>query len=453
MKIFAYLQGDRRRIGVLDGSVLRDLSAAMEAAGVVDSEHDLLRNDFYRPQRLAAFLKRFRRFATKIEGAVVYGPPVIPGKILAIGRNFAEHARELGNPVEDEMIFFAKLPNTVTAHGEPIVIPRHCTRADHEAELAIVMARDGKNIPAQKAFSYVAGYTCLNDVTARDEQGADKARKRPWTRSKNYDSFCPIGPWFVPMDDIVDPYHLSIVCRVNGETRQSGSTQHWIHDIPAMIAYISRHTTLRAGDILATGTPAGVSTLKPGDVVEVEIDQIGVLKNPVVLEAAPAVFDKSTALASLEARLREAVATARDGGEAFERAVALLDELPHFHWTGVYRVEPDGSLGLGPFRGRATAHRRIEPGRGLCGRAIALDRTVVVDDVTVDPEYLACSIETRSEIVVPVRAHGKPVAEIDIDSDRQGAFDAQDRQFLERVSNMLGDFLETSQLPRMWDER
>ncbi|MFN0206991.1 MAG: fumarylacetoacetate hydrolase family protein [Planctomycetota bacterium] len=453
MKIFAFRQGDRRRLGVLDGATPRDLSAALEAAGIVDSEHELLRNDFFRPQRLTAFLKRFRRFATKLEGELQFAPPVIPGKVLAIGRNFAEHVKELGNVVEEDMLFFSKLPNTVVAHGDPIMIPRHSTRVDHEAELAIIIARDGKHIPAAKAFSYVAGYSCLNDITARDEQGHDKAKKRPWTRSKNYDSFCPLGPYFVPMDRVINPNNISIVCRVNGTIRQSGNTAHWLHRIPQMIEYISRHITLRAGDVIATGTPAGVSALMPGDVVEVEIDGIGLLRNPVILESAEPAFDKIESLRKVKLQIAHAIQTARDGGEAFDRTVALLDTLPHFHWTGIYRVEPDGTLGLGPFRGKATEHTKIPVGRGVCGRAIASDATVVVDDVTTDPDYLACSIETRSEIVVPIRVNGKPVAELDLDSDTPSAFDTNDRAFLESVAQLLGSFLEQAKLPYMWDER
>ncbi|MBI3820018.1 MAG: fumarylacetoacetate hydrolase family protein [Planctomycetes bacterium] len=453
MKFFAFRQGDRRRLGYFDGSAPRDLSSALDAAGVVESEHDLLRNDFFRPQRITAFLKRFKRFAPKIDGEIVYLPPVLPNKVLAVGRNFAEHARELGNPVEEELLFFAKLTESISAHGAPIVVPRHLDRVDHEAELAIIISRDGKDIAPAKAFSHVAGYTCLVDVTAREEQGADKARKRPWTRSKSYDSFCPIGPVWVPMDDITNPQSLQIVCRVNGEVKQSGNTADWVHSIPKMISYISRHTTLRAGDVIATGTPPGVGPLKPGDAVEVEIDKIGILKNPVVWKEEPAPYDKQTALAELFPRIEAAIATSRDGGEAFERTIALIDTLQHCHWSGIYRVEPDGSLQLGPFRGKATEHVKIAPGKGICGRAIVNKESVLVDDVTKDPAYLACSIETRSEIVVPIFSAGMAVAEIDIDSDQPAAFDRRDREFFESVAKLLGDYLEKTHLPRMWDDR
>lgn len=453
MKIFAFKNGGRRRLGVVDGNTPRDLSAAIESAGIVDNQYELLKRDFFRPQQMVPFLKRWRRYATRLEGEIHFLPPVEPGAVIAIGRNFAEHVRELGNSIEEEILFFSKLPSSVTGHGAPIIIPRHMPRVDHEAELGIVIARDGHHIPPQKAFSYIAGYTCLNDVTAREEQGADKARKRPWTRSKGYDSFCPIGPYLVSMDDIVDPNQLRIVCRVNGEVRQSGMTSGWIHKIPAMIHYISRHTTLRAGDVIATGTPSGVSPLNPGDVVEIDISGVGLLRNTVEREADEPVVEKRQHFETLQKRARDWIETARDGGEAFERIVALLDTVPHYHWCGIYRVEPDGSLGLGPFRGKATEHTKIAPGRGLCGRAITENRTIIVDDVTTDPAYLACSLETRSEIVVPVRAGGVAVAEIDLDSDVPAAFDASDRAFVEHLAELLGSFLDKTRLPRMWDER
>ncbi len=458
MKIFAFRHGDRRRVGLLDGAVPRDLSSALEAAGVVDSEHDLLRHDFFRPQRLVAFLKRWRRFAPKIEGEIRFDVPVAhPSKILCIGRNFAEHARELGNEVDEEPVFFAKLAESLLPHGAPIVVPPGVGRVDHEAELAIVVARDGRDVPAAKAFSYVAGYTCLNDVTAREQQGADKSKKRPWLRSKSHDSFCPMGPYLVPVDDVTDLGRLRLQGRVNGEVRQSALLGEMVHEIPSVLAFLSRHTTLRAGDVIALGTPAGVGPLRPGDVVEVEVEGIGCLRNPVVArEAAPSpdgAGEKARAFRDLEPRLAEAIETARDGGEALERVVDLLDALPHFHWTGIYRVEPDGSLGLGPYRGRPTEHVRIDVSKGICGRAIRQNATIVVDDVTADAEYLACSLGTRSEIVVPIQVEGRPVAEIDIDSDVPGAFDATDREFLERIAARIGKFLASTRLPRMWDDR
>jgi 2-keto-4-pentenoate hydratase/2-oxohepta-3-ene-1,7-dioic acid hydratase in catechol pathway len=350
VKVFAFRQGDRRLLGVLDGAVARNLSAAFESAGVVESEHDLLRGDHLRPQRLTAFLKRWRRFAPKLEGPIEYDVPVKPGKILLVGRNFAAHAKELGNAVDEELLFFAKLPESLVAHGGAVKIPAHVKRADHEAELGVVIARDGAHIPEVKAFSYVAGYTCVLDVTARDQQLADKEKQWPWLRSKSYDTFCPMGPYFVPIDDVLDPNALEITCRVNGAVRQAGNTRDWIHKIPKVIATISRHTTLRAGDVISMGTPSGVGSLTPGDEVELEIQGVGTLRCSVAAAEARASVDKAAAFAALRPRLDEAISTARDGGEAFERAVALLDTLPHFHWTGVYRVEPDGSLGLGPFR-------------------------------------------------------------------------------------------------------
>lgn len=453
MRIFAYREGDRRLLGVEDGAVPRNLTAALDAAGVVDSEHDLLRRDFFRPQRLVPFLKRWRRFAPRIAGPVKFDVPVKPGKVLLVGRNFAEHARELMNAIEDELLFFAKVPESLLPHGGTIQIPEHVKRADHEAELAVVVARDGARIPPSKAFSFVAGYTCLLDVTARDEQHADKAKQRPWLRSKSYDTFCPIGPYLVPLDDVLDPGSIDIVCRVNGTVRQAGNTRDWLRGIPEVLATISNHTTLRAGDVIALGTPAGVGPLVPGDTVEVEITGIGCLQCRVDAAPKPAPPDKVKIFTALRLRIAEAITTSRDGGEAFERVVALLDGIPHFHWTGIYRVEPDGTLGLGPFRGRPTAHVKIEAGKGLCGRAAAKGESVVVGDVTEERAYLACSSATRSEIVVPILVDGRAVAEIDVDSDDRGAFDDRDREFLEDVAGRLASHVARTHLPRMWEDR
>ena len=276
MKIFAYTHGDRRLLGVVDDKTPRNLSAAIEAAGVTDSEHDLLRRDFFRPQRLVAFLKRWRKFAPPIQHEIVFDVPVAhPSKILAIGRNFAEHAKELGNEVEDDPVFFAKLPESMIPHGAPILIPRHVGRVDFEAELALVIARDGKDIAPAKAFSHVAGYTCLNDVTARELQASDRAKKRPWLRAKSQDTFCPVGPYLVPTDDVIDPYARTLTCRVNGVVRQHARLSEMAHKIPELLAQVSRHTTLRAGDLVALGTPSGVGPLQPGDVVSGAVAGIG----------------------------------------------------------------------------------------------------------------------------------------------------------------------------------
>lgn len=204
-----------------------------------------------------------------------------PQKIICLGRNYKKHAEEFKNEVPPEPIIFAKLPSSLLPHEGVIRLPRGVGRVDHEIELAVVIGKSGKKIPRQEAMNYVAGYTVLNDVTARELQIKDIEGKKPWMRSKSFDTFCPLGPFLVPADEISDPHNLEIKLFVNGEIRQQANTSEMVYQIPEIIEYISRHITLNAGDIIATGTPAGVSELKPGDVVVGEISQIGTLRNTV----------------------------------------------------------------------------------------------------------------------------------------------------------------------------
>lgn len=204
--------------------------------------------------------------------------PCVPSKIIAVGRNYVEHAREQQAEVPEEPLIFLKPPSAVIGPGHPIRLPPQSRQVEHEAELAVVIGRRGKNIPEHAAWEYVLGVTCGNDVTARDLQRRDGQ----WTRSKGFDTFCPLGPWIVtdlPPEAI---QNAEILCRVNGEVRQRGNTRDMVFPIPALIAYISSVMTLEPGDVILTGTPAGVGPLRPGDWVEVEIEGIGVLRNPVV---------------------------------------------------------------------------------------------------------------------------------------------------------------------------
>ncbi|MCA8974149.1 MAG: fumarylacetoacetate hydrolase family protein [Planctomycetes bacterium] len=210
-----------------------------------------------------------------------------PGKILCLAKNYLAHAREMGGEAPPEPIFFAKLPDTLRAHGEDVVIPRWLeTRVDHEAELGLVLGFDDptaggrKDIATDEAARLVAGYTPLNDVTARKLQGQDRDHKYPWLRSKSLDTFCPFGPFVVPADAI-DAGDLQLSMRVNGEVRQQARTSEMVFSIGEALAAMSRVTTLRPGDLIAMGTPEGVGPVKDGDVMEVEIEGLGVLRNPV----------------------------------------------------------------------------------------------------------------------------------------------------------------------------
>jgi 2-keto-4-pentenoate hydratase/2-oxohepta-3-ene-1,7-dioic acid hydratase in catechol pathway len=200
--------------------------------------------------------------------------PVRPGKIIAVGLNYADHAAEGDHEVPAEPLLFLKPPSAVIGPGTPIRLPPQSRRVDHEAELAVVIGRRGRRIADSDALSYVAGYTCGNDVTARDLQRADGQ----WTRGKSFDTFCPLGPW---IETDLDPTTLAVTCRVNGEVRQGGSTHDMIFPVATLVSYISSVMTLEPGDVIMSGTPAGVGPIQAGDVVEVEVGGIGVLSNPV----------------------------------------------------------------------------------------------------------------------------------------------------------------------------
>jgi 2-keto-4-pentenoate hydratase/2-oxohepta-3-ene-1,7-dioic acid hydratase in catechol pathway len=218
-----------------------------------------------------------------VTGPIPFGSPQAPpqaSKIVAVGKNYREHAAEFGSVApEDEPLLFLKAPSALIHDGAPIVMPPESQRVDYEGELALVIGRRIKNWPQERWLSALAGVCCANDVTARDLQKKD----RQFARSKSFDTFCPVGPAIVPGLDASD---LGIVTRVNGAVRQSARTSEMVFSPAFLVAYISRMMTLLPGDLILTGTPAGVGPLAPGDAVEVEIERIGVLRNPVVASDA-----------------------------------------------------------------------------------------------------------------------------------------------------------------------
>ncbi|MBI2537110.1 MAG: fumarylacetoacetate hydrolase family protein [Gemmatimonadetes bacterium] len=203
---------------------------------------------------------------------------VSPSKIVCVGRNYAEHAKELGNPMPKEPLIFLKPSSAVIGDGEPIVLPPQSQRVEHEGEIAVVIGARLKRVSEQPALAGIAGVTCANDITARDLQKSDGQ----WTRAKGFDTFCPVGPRVVPVKDLGDLTKLEVRCRVNGQLRQQGKASDMAFPIPMVLSYISRIMTLEPGDLVLTGTPAGIGPLVAGDVVEVEIPGVGVLRNPVV---------------------------------------------------------------------------------------------------------------------------------------------------------------------------
>ena len=201
--------------------------------------------------------------------------PVAPSKIVCVGRNYREHAAELGNKMPDEPLLFLKAPSAVVGLDEQIEIPSASQQVEHEGELGVVIGRTARNIPQHEdPLSYVFGYTCVNDVTARDLQRKDVQ----FTRGKSFDTFCPVGPW---IETEIDPNSVAVETRLNGEVKQKGNTADMAFPVAFLIRYISEIMTLCPGDLIATGTPAGVSRMKHGDTVEVEVAGIGVLRNQV----------------------------------------------------------------------------------------------------------------------------------------------------------------------------
>ena len=205
--------------------------------------------------------------------------PVVPTKLVCVGLNYRAHIAEsqtlpVGAPPPAEPLLFLKPPSAALASGEPIRYPPGVTRLDPEAELAVVIAHRARAVTPEAALSYVAGLTCMNDVSARNYQRQDGQ----WTRAKGFDTFAPLGPWVAVG---LAPDGREVECRVNGERRQRGNTRDLLFSVPFLISYISRIMTLEPGDVIATGTPAGVAPVLAGDVIEVEVEGVGILKNPV----------------------------------------------------------------------------------------------------------------------------------------------------------------------------
>ncbi len=228
------------------------------------------------------------KFTEKEEWTIT--APLLPGKIIALGRNYAAHAKEQNAPLPKEPIFFEKARSSVVGAGEKVVYwnflgaeDKNC-RVDHEVELAVVIGKEAKQVKRKDALEYVFGYTIINDVTARSIQNKDFKLNQPWFRSKSLDTFCPLGPWIVTKDEIKNPNNLKLECRVNGELRQKGSTTDFIFKLPEVIEYLTKYLTLMPGDVISTGTPDGISPVKPGDVMEATVEKIGTLVNKIVKE-------------------------------------------------------------------------------------------------------------------------------------------------------------------------
>jgi len=250
VKVARFSNGAEPRFGIVDGPEL-----------VVLKGHPLVAGYQTTGERIP--LKELKLLA-----------PTIPSKIVCIGKNFADHAAEIGEEITDEPLIFFKPSSAIIGHGDAIVIPPQSKQVELEAELCLVIGKIAKNVSEEKALEYLWGVTIANDVTARDLQFGDGQ----WARSKGFDTFCPLGPWveteFVPDSQVIES-------RINGEVRQNVAISEMVHKIPFIISYVSKNMTLLPGDIILTGSPAGISVINTGDLIECEIEGIGILSNPV----------------------------------------------------------------------------------------------------------------------------------------------------------------------------
>ena len=250
MKVARFSNGAEPRYGIVDGPEL-----------VVLKGHPLVAGYQTTGERIP--LKEVKLLA-----------PTIPSKIVCIGKNFADHAAEIGEEVTAEPLIFFKPSSAIVGHGDAIVIPPQSKQVELEAELCLVIGKLAKNVSEEKALEYLWGVTIANDVTARDLQFGDGQ----WARSKGFDSFCPLGPW---VETEFSPDGQVIESRINGEVRQNVAITEMVHNIPSIISYVSKNMSLLPGDIILTGSPAGISVINIGDMIECEIEGIGILSNPV----------------------------------------------------------------------------------------------------------------------------------------------------------------------------
>lgn len=234
----------------------------------------ILEGDTLKPLRQAPYLGvEADGTACRLKEARLLAP-VLPSKIVAVGKNYKDHAAEMGGEAPADPLLFLKPATTVIGPGDEIDYPPDCKRLDYECELGVIIGKRCKDVPPGASGDVIFGYTCLNDVTARDIQSADGQ----WTRGKSYDTFCPLGPW---IETDIDPADATVETRLNGEVKQHSSTAHMIHSVDKIVYYASRVMTLLPGDVIATGTPAGIGPMQPGDTVEVEVGGIGVLRNTI----------------------------------------------------------------------------------------------------------------------------------------------------------------------------
>jgi 2-keto-4-pentenoate hydratase/2-oxohepta-3-ene-1,7-dioic acid hydratase in catechol pathway len=286
MRLVSYESGSGPRVAAVRNNALVDLNRA--DAALPGSMIGLLA--LGRPGIERASAAAAKGEAAPLDSVKLLAPVPRPEKVICVGLNYADHARETGKELPNEPVIFNKFVTAISSPGDPIVLPRVTRKVDYEAELVVVIGRGGRHIAREVALNHVAGYCCGNDVSARDWQTGKPAGQ--WLLGKSFDTFAPMGPELVTGDELGDPGNLRVQLRLNGQTMQDSSTKQFIFSIPELIAYVSGVCTLRTGDVLFTGTPPGVGFarkppvyLQAGDQVEVEIERIGVLRNRVIAEA------------------------------------------------------------------------------------------------------------------------------------------------------------------------
>ena len=256
MKLLRFKKDDQEKNGVIVNGGLVEIRHSLKEASKEPFE-DLERKEFFALDEIKIL------------------PPVKPSKVVCVGLNYQDHAEELDMAIPDEPILFLKPPTTVIGHEDSILYPPQSHQLDYEAELAVVMGSRARFLSQEDALDHISGYTVLNDVTARDLQRKDGQ----WTRAKSFDTFCPIGPW---IETDLDPSNQKVCMKVNGKIRQNSNTNNMIFSPEELVSFISNIMTLQPGDIIATGTPPGVGPMNPGDLAEVSVEGIGVLKNKVI---------------------------------------------------------------------------------------------------------------------------------------------------------------------------
>jgi len=255
--------------------------AAMERLTTIGVMLETEGLDTLRIREVLRFAGSLGRYVQLPRGAVLRAPLLRPAKIVALGLNYVLHAKEGSFDVPKEPIIFVKVGSSVIGPGETVRIPRNLGRMDHEVELAVVIGKRATGVARKNAFQYVAGYTIVNDVSARSLQTKDLEKRYPWFRSKSFDTFTPMGPWIVSADEIRPPVRLNLECRVNGRLRQKANTRDLVFDIPAVIEFITKYITLEPGDVISTGTPEGIGPITGGDTMTCTVQKIGTLTNPV----------------------------------------------------------------------------------------------------------------------------------------------------------------------------